>query len=213
MKLHRLEKWLMNTWLRAWTLQQYEAPQMFAGIRLAPGAVCLEIGCGPGMGALLFAGRVPGCQLLATDYDPAMIEQAQAVLVNPPRWAAGIQRDRIELGVADATELPFPDACVNAVFAFGILHHIQNWPRAIREAHRVLKPGGVFSCGEFFTHAVPLLRATLALAERFGIHPYVVISEREFKAVFGDTGFTFDTYRRWAGLPVGCFVVARKGQG
>ncbi|MGA9351251.1 MAG: hypothetical protein WBW48_20940 [Anaerolineae bacterium] len=41
--------------------------------------------------------------------------------------------------------------------------------------------------------------------------PNVVIYEHEFKRVFEDTGFVFDTYRPWAGLPVSCFAIARKG--
>ena len=138
-----------------------------------------------------------------------MIERAQVILADPPRWAASVQPDCIDLGVADATALPFPGACLDAVFAFGILHHIQNWPQAIHETYRVLKPDGVFSCEEIFLDAAPL-RLNLALAERFGIHPYAVIYEREFKRVFEDTGFVFDAYRPWAGLPLGCFAVARK---
>ena len=41
---------------------------------------------------------------------------------------------------------------------------------------------------------------------------YVVIGEREFKRAFEEAGFRFDSYRRWAGLGVGCFAVVRKGQ-
>jgi len=211
MKLPRLEKWMMTNPLRAWVQRRYEAPYLFEGVELPPGATCLEIGCGWGMEALLIAERFPGCRVIATDYDLQMIELARAVLADPPRWAEIIRRENIVLGVADATSLPFPDAHVDAVFAFGILHHIQNWPQAVREAHRVLKPGGVFSFEEFFLDAPPL-RAKLALAKRFGIHPYVVIGEREFKRAFEEAGFRFDSYRRWAGLGVGCFAVVRKGQ-
>ena len=175
------------------------------------GQTVLVMGCGMSGLLQIKLAAARGCRVIATDYDLQMIELARAVLADPPRWAEIIRRENIVLGVADATSLPFPDAHVDAVFAFGILHHIQNWPQAVREAHRVLKPGGVFSFEEFFLDAPPL-RAKLALAKRFGIHPYVVIGEREFKRAFEEAGFRFDSYRRWAGLGVGCFAVVRKGQ-
>ena len=79
MKLSRLEKWVMTNPLRAWLQRRYEAPYLLEGVELPPGATCLEIGCGWGMGALLIAERFPGCRVIATDYDAAMIELAQAV--------------------------------------------------------------------------------------------------------------------------------------
>lgn len=199
----------MNTSPRAWAQRRYEAPRVFASVQLPLGATCLEIGCGRGVGALLISQSFPGCRVVAIDYDPDMIGRARDHLTRPPSWAKGVQTEYITLGVADATALPFPDGSVHAVFAFGILHHIQSWPQAVREVHRVLKPGGVFSCDEFFLDS-PLLRANLALAERFDIHPYAMIGERQFKHVLQEAGFVLDSYQRWGGLPVGCFVVARK---
>ncbi len=74
------------------------------------------------------------------------------------------------------------------------------------------RPGGDFSCEEYFVDASPF-RTYAALLERLGLPlPYVVIYEREFKRVFEEAGFRFDSYQRWAGLGVGCFAVARKEQ-
>ena len=67
MNLHRVEEWCVSTSLRAWMQRRYEAPRMFAGIELPPGAVCLEIGCGQGVGVLLINGHFPGCQVIASD--------------------------------------------------------------------------------------------------------------------------------------------------
>jgi ubiquinone/menaquinone biosynthesis C-methylase UbiE len=36
----------------------------------------------------------------------------------------------------------------DAVFAFGLFHHVPQWPRALAEVYRVLKPGGVLAGGE-----------------------------------------------------------------
>ena len=53
-------------------------------------------------------------------------------------------QDRLELSVGEATELAAGDAAFDAVFDFGILHHVPDWQRAVKEIARVLKPGGLF---------------------------------------------------------------------
>lgn len=42
----------------------------------------------------------------------------------------------------DATALRFPDNAFDAVYAFGVLHHIVDAQQAVREIHRVLRPSG-----------------------------------------------------------------------
>jgi ubiquinone/menaquinone biosynthesis C-methylase UbiE len=42
----------------------------------------------------------------------------------------------------DASKLDFPDNHFDAVFDFGIIHHIPNWKDCIQELKRVLKPNG-----------------------------------------------------------------------
>ena len=45
--------------------------------------------------------------------------------------------------VGDAESLPFPDNFFDVVYSWGVLMSTPDTPRAIREVHRVLKPGGV----------------------------------------------------------------------
>jgi demethylmenaquinone methyltransferase / 2-methoxy-6-polyprenyl-1,4-benzoquinol methylase len=61
--------------------------------------------------------------------------------------------------VADAERLPLPDRCVDRVsMAFG-LRNCTDKPAVLREARRVLKPGGRFLCLEFSKLSVyPLMR-------------------------------------------------------
>lgn len=55
----------------------------------------------------------------------------------------------------DAERLPFPDRSMNAyTIAFG-LRNVSDIPLALREARRVLKPGGRFFCLEFSRVALP----------------------------------------------------------
>ena len=47
-----------------------------------------------------------------------------------------------DLRVADAENLPFSDNSFDIVYSYGVLHHSPDTAQAIREVHRVLRPGG-----------------------------------------------------------------------
>ncbi|MEX2616149.1 MAG: bifunctional demethylmenaquinone methyltransferase/2-methoxy-6-polyprenyl-1,4-benzoquinol methylase UbiE [Alphaproteobacteria bacterium] len=65
--------------------------------------------------------------------------------------------DRIRWVVGDAEALPFSDRSTDAyTVAFG-LRNVTDMDRALREARRVLKPGGRFLCLEFSHVVLPLL--------------------------------------------------------
>jgi demethylmenaquinone methyltransferase / 2-methoxy-6-polyprenyl-1,4-benzoquinol methylase len=91
-----------------------------------------------------------------------------ALLTDINRSMLSIGRDRaindgfageVSLVVADAERLPLPDRCVDRVsMAFG-LRNCTDKPAVLREARRVLRPGGRFLCLEFSKLAVyPLMR-------------------------------------------------------
>ena len=56
---------------------------------------------------------------------------------------------RLQVAVAAATRLPFPGASFDVVTASFVLSHILDYPRALGEALRVLKPGGVFAASDW----------------------------------------------------------------
>ena len=64
----------------------------------------------------------------------------------------------MQLWVGDATAVPVEDESFDAVFDFGIIHHVPHWRAALGEVHRVLKPDGRFYAeevlGRFVTHPV-----------------------------------------------------------
>ncbi|MBU6372378.1 MAG: bifunctional demethylmenaquinone methyltransferase/2-methoxy-6-polyprenyl-1,4-benzoquinol methylase UbiE [Alphaproteobacteria bacterium] len=79
--------------------------------------------------------------------------------INEEMLAAGRTRgdDGLEWEQADAENLPFPDASADAVtIAFGI-RNVTDIDKVLREARRVLKPGGRFACLEFSRLAVGAL--------------------------------------------------------
>jgi demethylmenaquinone methyltransferase/2-methoxy-6-polyprenyl-1,4-benzoquinol methylase len=81
---------------------------------------------------------------------------------NAEMVAAGRERGfepEIAWAVGDAQRLPLPEACAEAyVIAFGI-RNVTDIPAALREARRVLKPGGRFLCLEFSRPVTEALRS------------------------------------------------------
>jgi ubiquinone/menaquinone biosynthesis C-methylase UbiE len=50
--------------------------------------------------------------------------------------------------VGDIAALDLPAEKFDAVFTFGVFHHVPEWTRALQEVYRVLKPGGALLGGE-----------------------------------------------------------------
>jgi ubiquinone/menaquinone biosynthesis C-methylase UbiE len=104
----------------------------FAKFQSARGLRVLEIGVG--MGADYLEWLKAGALATGVDLSSPSIERA---------WQrcerAGYPSD---LRVADAENLPFPDNSFDVVYSYGVMHHSPNTAQCVREAWRVLKPGG-----------------------------------------------------------------------
>lgn len=96
----------------------------------------LEIGAGAGAMAHHLLRTTPDLHLVATDVDPDMCAAASRVL--------GAFAPRVTVQQADANDLPFADGSFDFVLSFLMLHHTGDWQRTVREAMRVLRPGGRF---------------------------------------------------------------------
>jgi SAM-dependent methyltransferase len=135
MKLTCFERRLINSPQHARHTEQ-TALALLEHVSLPPQPRCLEIGCGQGAVTRLLAERY-NAHVVASDYDPAQVAVAQERL-------AGLGGP-VEFRVVDARVMPFDDAQFDAVFSFGVLHHIPGgWREAVAETARVLKPGGWF---------------------------------------------------------------------
>ena len=135
MNLNRVEKALMNNPVRAALQRTYEAGTLERLGGRVDGQLVLEIGCGRGVGTEILLDRFGASRVLALDLDPDMLARAaQRLRRHIP--------ERVTLGLADAARLPVADESVDAVFDFGIVHHVPEWRSALAEARRVLRPGG-----------------------------------------------------------------------
>ena len=87
-------------------------------------------------------------RVVVIDYNHSMIEAGRArPVASSIVWAVG-----------DAQALPLPDACADAYcIAFG-LRNVTDISAALREARRVLRPGGRFLCLEFSRPTVEAVR-------------------------------------------------------
>jgi len=101
----------------------------FAGSR---GLRVLEVGVGMGADYLewLKAGAIA-----------SGVDLSQASL-NIARYRAEAYGFTPDLQLADAEQLPFADETFDVVYSYGVMHHSPNTAQCIKEALRVLKPGG-----------------------------------------------------------------------
>lgn len=101
---------------------------------LRPGMAVLDVGCGPGSITRGLAEAVaPGrCTGVDTDVEVLVLARLQ-------------ERDAGNLRFieADAVGLPFPDCTFDAVLFHAVLQHLDEPESALREAYRVVRPGGV----------------------------------------------------------------------
>jgi len=103
-------------------------------LEVKEGALVLEVACGTGIVTRHLIDRLPPrARLVATDLNEPMLEHARRKLPGAKR---------VEWRQADACALPFPDASFEAVVCqFGLMF-VPDKPGAVREARRVLAPGG-----------------------------------------------------------------------
>ena len=64
------------------------------------------------------------------------------------------RKQRTRLWVGDATYIASATGSYDAVFDFGVIHHIRDWRSALAEVARVLKPGGRFYGEEILASVV-----------------------------------------------------------
>jgi ubiquinone/menaquinone biosynthesis C-methylase UbiE len=134
----------------------------FAGLA---GKDVLEVGCGSGFAAQLFAEA--GARTTAVDLTSWAVETTRRRLA-----AFGLDADVLQ---ADGQELPFADGSFDLVFSWGVIHHSSDMDRALGELVRACRPGGrlvlmVYHRHSLFYVSYKSFQRFLPLARQLGLH-------------------------------------------
>jgi demethylmenaquinone methyltransferase/2-methoxy-6-polyprenyl-1,4-benzoquinol methylase len=161
-----------------------------------PGVQALDLACGTG--DIAFALSANGATTTALDITPRMLAlaAAKASATGGPRWVAG-----------DMMSLPFADARFDVVTTGYGIRNVPILKVAVREIHRVLKPGGLFLSLDFNRPSNGLVRVVY-------LSYLTVVGSALGFALHGDP----DTYRyipesirRYPGARAVCGIVREQG--
>jgi SAM-dependent methyltransferase len=107
----------------------------------------LEAGCGPGQHVLALRRR--GYDVEGVDWAPETVARAQA-------------RPGLPITVGNVAHLPVPDGHYAGYLSFGVVEHRREGPEALlREAHRVVRPGGIALVSVPYFHGLRRLKSRL----------------------------------------------------
>ena len=117
-----------------YNLQSY-MEHTFQFDRFRSGKSVLEIGSGAGIDSVELANS--GAYVTAVDFTDNGVALTNALARETGQMFLDVRK-------ADATKLPFVNEHFDAVYSFGVIHHIPEVKKALVEIRRVLKPHGLF---------------------------------------------------------------------
>jgi len=149
------------------------SPNTLAWIDAQPGERILEVGCGNGAVARAVARAVPGIRnLVAIDASAELIAEAQQQTDNALP---------VNFQVADAHQLPFPDASFDRCYATETFVILPDPYRALLELVRATRPGGSLCLWESDCDAHAMQSSDLELSRRL----MRFVGDHEFNGAVG----------------------------
>ncbi len=112
----------------------FEFKEMLRGVQMKSADVILDIGCGDGALALILGKGA--AKVVGVDINPSAIDRANSMATVT---ASSI---KAEFLCKKLEEAGFVDGSFDKIFSFSVIEHIPNYREVLREARRVLKPGG-----------------------------------------------------------------------
>lgn len=174
--MHWLEKFFVNGYWDKIFHRYFGLGRLLKKITDENFSSILEIGAGVGITTESIHKKFPRSLITATDYDIAQVDKAKSRLAGTNMV---VQRE-------DATQLTFTNNSFDACFAIMVFHHIQDFPKAIKEVYRVLKPSGKFYVIDIQSKLWTLfhLKSFKSLNAAPGL-----FTKEEFENIFKQSGF------------------------
>jgi ubiquinone/menaquinone biosynthesis C-methylase UbiE len=144
--------------------------------------VVLDLGSGGGIDVLLSARRVgPTGRAYGLDMTDEMLS-----LARENQWKAGVNNAEFLKGEIEA--IPLPDASVDVIISNCVINLSSDKRQALREAFRVLQPGGRFAVSDV------VVRGEVPAELRHSMELWVgcvagALTEEEYHRLLGDAGF------------------------
>jgi ubiquinone/menaquinone biosynthesis C-methylase UbiE len=113
-----------------------ENERAIAALEVSDGDHVLDIGCGPGRSLSELAIRTPRGRVVGADPSELMVEIATR------RNRPAVKASRVEVVIAGAEALPFPDSTFDKALSVHVLYFWSDLSASFKEIARVLKPGG-----------------------------------------------------------------------
>jgi ubiquinone/menaquinone biosynthesis C-methylase UbiE len=191
MKLNKLEFLAMNNPIRAFIQEKYELKILYEMTSIKNIQTALEIGCGNGYGTRLITKYFFPKKIIGIDLDEKMIKIA----------TKHNKDSSISFKVMDASNLDFPEKYFDAIFDFGIIHHIPNWKDSLKEVKRVLKPKG-----EFLVEDLSIDSFSMGIGNlwrKLSDHPYeFMYTPKQFTDFLKEIGFCINNFKEFNPLKI-----------
>lgn len=159
----------------------------------------LEVAAGTGLVTVAVAPLVK--RYVATDRTREMLDLLRGRLAGLPQ---------VEVRPADALDLPFPDESFDGVVIANLLHLLPEPVRALDEARRVLRPGGLLAAPTFCHDAGPGARCTSRALRLTGFPVVTRFAGPDLDVLAEHNGFDMVESRWFTGLLPIRSVLARR---
>jgi ubiquinone/menaquinone biosynthesis C-methylase UbiE len=171
-----------ETYDRCFSFSRWTQKKLVSLLRLGENPSLLDLACGTGWAVRYAASLTNGRgKFYGVDISSKMIEKAEA---------SSASYMNVHFRKSNVEGLPFDDDFFDSIICSNAFHHFSNPEKALREAHRVLKPKGIIyildtTADDFFT------RMWTRLAPKLEPAHVKLYSTREYQTLFEKAGLHY----------------------